>query len=93
MQNHSRCTSCSVLKTVLLVYIFSFDYTRLDLSVSIFADIMVQEFVEFGPLDNFLRKEKASVTPQWKIIVAQQLARALSYLVSSNTTVFCCILH
>lgn len=43
---------------------------------------MVQEFVEFGPLDNFLRKEKASVTPQWKFIVAQQLASALSYLVS-----------
>lgn len=54
---------------------------------------MVQEFVEFGPLDNFLRKEKASVTPQWKFIVAQQLASALSYLVSSNTTVFCCTPH
>lgn len=46
---------------------------------------MVEEFVEFGPLDVFLRKEKASVTPQWKFIVAKQLATALSYLVSSNT--------
>lgn len=43
-------------------------------------NIMVEEFVEFGPLDVFLRKEKASVTPQWKFIVAIQLARALSYL-------------
>lgn len=53
--------------------------------ISIFTDIMVEEFVEFGPLDVFLRKEKASVTPQWKLIVAKQLASALNYLVSSNT--------
>ncbi|XP_026181834.1 non-receptor tyrosine-protein kinase TYK2 isoform X2 [Mastacembelus armatus] len=43
-------------------------------------NIMVEEFVEFGPLDVFLRKEKAFVTPQWKFIVAIQLASALSYL-------------
>uniref|UniRef100_A0A7N6BNT2 Tyrosine-protein kinase n=1 Tax=Anabas testudineus TaxID=64144 RepID=A0A7N6BNT2_ANATE len=43
-------------------------------------NIMVEEFVEFGPLDVFLHKEKASVTPQWKLIVAKQLASALSYL-------------
>ncbi|XP_047199858.1 LOW QUALITY PROTEIN: non-receptor tyrosine-protein kinase TYK2 [Hippoglossus stenolepis] len=43
-------------------------------------NIMVEEFVEFGPLDVFLRKEKAAVTPQWKFIVAKQLASALSYL-------------
>ncbi|CAJ1075309.1 non-receptor tyrosine-protein kinase TYK2 [Xyrichtys novacula] len=43
-------------------------------------NIMVEEFVEFGPLDVFLRKEKASVTPKWKFIVAIQLATALSYL-------------
>lgn len=43
---------------------------------------MAEEFVEFGPLDVFLRKEKASVTPQWKFIVAKQLASALNYLVS-----------
>lgn len=49
---------------------------------------MVEEFVEFGPLDVFLRKEKASVTPQWKFIVAKQLAIALNYLVSANTTLF-----
>ncbi|XP_028267366.1 non-receptor tyrosine-protein kinase TYK2 [Parambassis ranga] len=43
-------------------------------------NIMVEEYVEFGPLDVFLRKEKASVTPQWKFIVAKQLASALNYL-------------
>ena len=59
--------------------------------ISTFADIMVEEFVEFGPLDVFLRKEKASVTPQWKFIVAKQLASALNYLVSPNTTGFFCL--
>ncbi|KAM9345657.1 non-receptor tyrosine-protein kinase TYK2 [Symphorus nematophorus] len=43
-------------------------------------NIMVEEFVEFGPLDVFLRREKTSVTPQWKFIVAKQLASALNYL-------------
>lgn len=43
---------------------------------------MVEEFVEFGPLDVFLHREKARVTPQWKFTVAKQLASALCYLVS-----------
>ncbi|XP_028678860.1 non-receptor tyrosine-protein kinase TYK2 [Erpetoichthys calabaricus] len=43
-------------------------------------NIMVEEFVEFGPLDVFLRKEKEHVTPQWKFTVAKQLASALTYL-------------
>ncbi|XP_069380762.1 non-receptor tyrosine-protein kinase TYK2 isoform X2 [Paralichthys olivaceus] len=47
-------------------------------------NIMVEDFVEFGPLDVFLRKEKASVTPQWKFIVAKQLASALNYLESKR---------
>lgn len=38
--------------------------------------------MEFGPLDVFLRKEKASVTHQWKFNVTMQLASALNYLVS-----------
>lgn len=56
--------------------------------VPTFTDIMVEEFVEFGPLDVFLRREKAAVTPQWKFIVAKQLASALNYLVSSKMTIF-----
>ncbi|XP_076122479.1 non-receptor tyrosine-protein kinase TYK2 isoform X1 [Alosa pseudoharengus] len=43
-------------------------------------NVMVEEFVEFGPLDNFLRKERGRLTPQWKFTVAKQLASALSYL-------------
>ncbi|MBN3305811.1 TYK2 kinase, partial [Amia calva] len=43
-------------------------------------NIMLEEYVEFGPLDVFLRKERGKVTPQWKFTVAKQLASALSYL-------------
>uniref|UniRef100_A0A3P9LSD7 Tyrosine-protein kinase n=1 Tax=Oryzias latipes TaxID=8090 RepID=A0A3P9LSD7_ORYLA len=43
-------------------------------------NIMVEEFVEFGPLDVFLRKHKAAVNAKWKFIVSIQLASALSYL-------------
>lgn len=55
-------------------------------ALSTFADIMVEEFVKFGPLDVFLRKQKAPVSAQWKFIVAMQLASALSYLVSFNAS-------
>ncbi|XP_017284854.1 non-receptor tyrosine-protein kinase TYK2 [Kryptolebias marmoratus] len=43
-------------------------------------NIMVEDYVEFGPLDLFLRKEKASIDAQWKFIVSLQLASALNYL-------------
>ncbi|XP_041823478.1 non-receptor tyrosine-protein kinase TYK2 isoform X2 [Melanotaenia boesemani] len=43
-------------------------------------NILVEEYVEFGPLDVFLHKEKDAVNAQWKLIVAKQLASALSYL-------------
>lgn len=54
----------------------------------VFTDIMVEEFVEFGPLDVFLRKHKAAVNAKWKFIVSIQLASALSYLVSSATYLY-----
>ncbi|KAG8574010.1 hypothetical protein GDO81_009003 [Engystomops pustulosus] len=43
-------------------------------------NIMVEEFVEHGPLDVCLRKDKSLITPGWKFTVARQLASALSYL-------------
>ncbi|NWH58080.1 TYK2 kinase, partial [Geococcyx californianus] len=47
-------------------------------------NIMVEEFVEHGPLDVLLRKEKGRITVGWKITVAKQLASALSYLEDKN---------
>lgn len=42
---------------------------------------MVTEYVEHGPLDVWLRRERGHVPVAWKVAVAQQLASALSYLV------------
>ncbi|NXD74249.1 TYK2 kinase, partial [Eolophus roseicapillus] len=47
-------------------------------------NIMVEEFVEHGPLDVLLRKEKGRISVGWKITVAKQLASALSYLEDKN---------
>ncbi|NWI42223.1 JAK3 kinase, partial [Picathartes gymnocephalus] len=42
--------------------------------------VMVQEHVRHGPLDLYLRKNRAAVTTGWKLTVAKQLAYALNYL-------------
>nr|XP_056723205.1 non-receptor tyrosine-protein kinase TYK2 [Euleptes europaea] len=47
-------------------------------------NIMVEEFIEHGPLDVFLRKNKGRITVGWKFTVAAQLASALSYLEDKN---------
>ncbi|KFO23194.1 Tyrosine-protein kinase JAK1 [Fukomys damarensis] len=44
------------------------------------ADIMVEEFVEGGPLDLFMHRKSDVLTTPWKFKVAKQLASALSYL-------------
>ncbi|XP_042638591.1 non-receptor tyrosine-protein kinase TYK2 [Orycteropus afer afer] len=43
-------------------------------------NILVTEYVEHGPLDVWLRRERGHVPVAWKVAVAQQLASALSYL-------------
>ncbi|XP_020654344.2 non-receptor tyrosine-protein kinase TYK2 isoform X1 [Pogona vitticeps] len=47
-------------------------------------NIMVEEYIEHGPLDVFLRKNKGRITVGWKFTVAAQLASALSYLEGKN---------
>ncbi|KAJ8392564.1 hypothetical protein AAFF_G00074420 [Aldrovandia affinis] len=42
--------------------------------------IMVEEFVQLGPLDQFMRRNRTFLTTPWKFQVAKQLASALSYL-------------
>uniref|UniRef100_A0A3B5K3X8 Tyrosine-protein kinase n=1 Tax=Takifugu rubripes TaxID=31033 RepID=A0A3B5K3X8_TAKRU len=43
-------------------------------------NIMVQEFVKFGSLDTYLKKNKNSVNILWKLEVAKQLAQAMNFL-------------
>ncbi|XP_076026264.1 tyrosine-protein kinase JAK1 [Genypterus blacodes] len=43
-------------------------------------NIMVEEFVQLGPLDQFMRRQQSPLSTPWKFQVAKQLASALSYL-------------
>ncbi|XP_073333323.1 tyrosine-protein kinase JAK1 [Pagrus major] len=43
-------------------------------------NIMVEEFVQLGPLDLFMRRQQIPLSTPWKFQVAKQLAAALSYL-------------
>uniref|UniRef100_A0A672IEU1 Tyrosine-protein kinase JAK2 n=1 Tax=Salarias fasciatus TaxID=181472 RepID=A0A672IEU1_SALFA len=43
-------------------------------------DIMVQEYVKFGSLDTYLKKNKNSINILWKLEVAKQLAWAMNFL-------------
>uniref|UniRef100_A0A673GDS7 Tyrosine-protein kinase n=1 Tax=Sinocyclocheilus rhinocerous TaxID=307959 RepID=A0A673GDS7_9TELE len=42
--------------------------------------IMVEEFVQHGPLDLFMRNHRSELKPSWKFQVAEQLSSVLSYL-------------
>lgn len=45
---------------------------------------MVQEFVKFGSLDTYLKKNKNSINILWKLEVAKQLAQAMNFLVGTD---------
>uniref|UniRef100_A0A4W5RE27 Tyrosine-protein kinase n=1 Tax=Hucho hucho TaxID=62062 RepID=A0A4W5RE27_9TELE len=63
-------------KHLLLVY---------GISVHRSKNVMVQEFVKFGALDLFLKRE-GSVSVSWKLDVAKQLASVLNFLEEKNIT-------
>lgn len=48
--------------------------------------IMVEEFIQHGPLDLFMRNHRSDLTPYWKFQVAEQLASVLSYLEDKKLT-------
>ncbi len=45
---------------------------------------MVQEYVKFGSLDTYLKKNSISVNILWKLEVAKQLAWAMLFLVRNT---------
>uniref|UniRef100_A0A8C9SM39 Tyrosine-protein kinase n=1 Tax=Scleropages formosus TaxID=113540 RepID=A0A8C9SM39_SCLFO len=47
-------------------------------------NIMVQEYVRFGSLDTYLKKNKNVVNTTWKLEVAKQLAWAMHFLEEKN---------
>uniref|UniRef100_A0A8C4TJ26 Tyrosine-protein kinase n=1 Tax=Erpetoichthys calabaricus TaxID=27687 RepID=A0A8C4TJ26_ERPCA len=48
------------------------------------VDVMVQEYVKYGALDLFLKRNRSTVQVRWKLDVARQLACALNYLVRAT---------
>uniref|UniRef100_A0A4W3JVH4 Tyrosine-protein kinase n=1 Tax=Callorhinchus milii TaxID=7868 RepID=A0A4W3JVH4_CALMI len=48
------------------------------------CDIMVQEYVKFGSLDTYLKKNKNNINILWKLEVAKQLAWAMHFLEDRN---------
>ncbi|XP_070598682.1 tyrosine-protein kinase JAK2 isoform X1 [Erythrolamprus reginae] len=47
-------------------------------------NILVQEYVKFGSLDTYLKKNKTSINILWKLEVAKQLAMAMHFLEDKN---------
>ncbi|KAH0628310.1 hypothetical protein JD844_009266 [Phrynosoma platyrhinos] len=47
-------------------------------------NILVQEYVKFGSLDTYLKKNKNSINILWKLEVAKQLAMAMHFLEDKN---------
>uniref|UniRef100_A0A8C6YDE1 Tyrosine-protein kinase n=1 Tax=Naja naja TaxID=35670 RepID=A0A8C6YDE1_NAJNA len=71
-------------ETQIKVLLKVLDPSHRDISLSITDDIMVEELVEFGPLDLFMHRRSDVLTTPWKFKVAKQLASALSYLEDKN---------
>lgn len=68
--------------------VLKFHYLLLVSIVTLFyhyeSDILVQEYVKFGSLDTYLKKNKNSINILWKLEVAKQLALAMHFLVSGS---------
>lgn len=64
----------------------SHKHILLNYGICVCADehIMVQEYVRFGSLDTYLRRNRSSINITWKLEVAKQLAWALHHLEEKN---------
>ncbi|XP_051960869.1 tyrosine-protein kinase JAK2a [Xyrauchen texanus] len=64
----------------------SHKHLLLNYGICVFADehIMVQEYVRFGSLDTYLRRNRNSINITWKLEVAKQLAWVLHHLEEKN---------
>uniref|UniRef100_A0A4W5R2Q6 Tyrosine-protein kinase n=1 Tax=Hucho hucho TaxID=62062 RepID=A0A4W5R2Q6_9TELE len=76
--NHKNCWE--VRAAAIVTHLIMLRWSSLNL-----ADVMVQEFVKFGALDLFLKRE-GSVSVSWKLDVAKQLASVLNFLEEKNIT-------
>ncbi|KAJ3604066.1 hypothetical protein NHX12_028807 [Muraenolepis orangiensis] len=82
-----RDYSESFLEAVSMMSQLSHKHLVLNYGVCVCAgaeNIMVQEYVKFGSLDTYLKKNKNSVNILWKLEVAKQLAWAMHFLEEKN---------
>ncbi|XP_010003922.1 PREDICTED: tyrosine-protein kinase JAK3-like, partial [Chaetura pelagica] len=85
---HKNCTE-SFLEAASIMSQLSHKHLVLLHGVSLGKDsIMVQEYVRYGPLDLYLKKNQGEgkVNTSWKLQVAKQLAYALNYLEDKKIT-------
>ncbi|PKK17884.1 hypothetical protein A306_00000141 [Columba livia] len=86
--SHRNCAE-SFLEAASIMSQLSHKHLVLLHGVSLGKDsIMVQEYVRYGPLDLYLKKNRGTgkVTTSWKLQVAKQLAYALNYLEDKRIT-------
>uniref|UniRef100_A0A8D0FKM4 Tyrosine-protein kinase n=1 Tax=Strix occidentalis caurina TaxID=311401 RepID=A0A8D0FKM4_STROC len=86
--SHRNCAE-SFLEAASIMSQLSHKHLVLLHGVSLGKDsVMVQEYVRFGPLDLYLKKNRGDgkVTTGWKLQVAKQLAYALNYLEDKKIT-------
>ncbi|XP_025897240.1 tyrosine-protein kinase JAK3 [Nothoprocta perdicaria] len=86
--SHHNCSE-SFLEAASIMSQLSHKHLVLLHGVSLGKDsIMVQEYVRYGPLDLYLKKNQGEgkVTTSWKLQVAKQLAHALNYLEDKKIT-------
>ncbi|NXW10889.1 JAK3 kinase, partial [Fregetta grallaria] len=86
--SHRNCSE-SFLEAASIMSQLSHKHLVLLHGVSLGKDsIMVQEYVRYGPLDLYLKKNQGEgkVTTSWKLQVAKQLAYALNYLEDKKIT-------
>ncbi|XP_069734400.1 tyrosine-protein kinase JAK3 [Phaenicophaeus curvirostris] len=86
--SHHNCSE-SFLEAASIMSQLSHKHLVLLHGVSLGKDsVMVQEYVRYGPLDLYLKKNRGEgkVTTSWKMQVAKQLAYALNYLEDKKIT-------
>ncbi|NXE11857.1 JAK3 kinase, partial [Lophotis ruficrista] len=89
MDGSQRNCSESFLEAASIMSQLSHKHLVLLHGVSLGKDsVMVQEYVRYGPLDLYLKKNQGEgkVTTSWKLQVAKQLAYALNYLEDKKIT-------
>lgn len=85
-QQESKCTLIAVCVHIHVSWGLSFNILDAVVIALCSTDIMVEECVQLGPLDLFMRRQKDPLSTPWKFQVAKQLAAALSYLVRQENT-------